>query len=119
MNNKFILKKKKEIDLIFRFKRNVKNYFFTLYYFKNNNLTHFKFALSISKKYGKANERNLIKRRLRMVLRHHMSYIDNKVSFVLVIKPSAKKLNFLELEKKVLILFKKSFLITFFKGNCL
>lgn len=118
MNNKFILKKK-EIDLIFRFKKNVKNYFFTLYYFKNNNLAHFKFALSISKKYGKAHERNLIKRRLRMILRYYMSYIDSKASFVLVIKPSAKKLNFLELEKKVLILFKKSFLMTSFKGNCL
>ncbi|KND62582.1 ribonuclease P protein component, partial [Candidatus Phytoplasma phoenicium] len=117
--NKFILKKKKEIDLIFRFKKNVKNYFFILYYFQNPNILHFKFALSVSKKYGKAHERNLIKRRLRMIIHRYMSFIDSRASFVVVIKPSAKKLNFVDLEKKFLILFQKSFLITSYKGNYL
>ncbi|MGI3135990.1 MAG: ribonuclease P protein component [Candidatus Phytoplasma vitis] len=108
MKKKFILKKKKEIDLIFKFKKNIKNYFFILYYIKNENLENFKFALSINKKYGKAYERNLIKRRLRMIIHNNMYLIDKHMSFVLVIKFAAKELNFYNLEKKFLILLKKS-----------
>ncbi|WCA22439.1 ribonuclease P protein component [Candidatus Phytoplasma oryzae] len=111
MKKKFILTKRKEINLIFKFKKNVRNYFFILYYAKNNHFSHFKFALSINKKYGKSHERNLIKRRLRMIIHNYYSIIDYKSSFVLVIKPSAKKLNFKELSEKFLYLLKKSFLI--------
>ncbi|WP_341266472.1 ribonuclease P protein component [Candidatus Phytoplasma fraxini] len=108
MKKKFILKKKSEIDLIFKFKKNVRNYFFLLYYIKNENLENFKFALSVSKKYGKAHERNLIKRRLRMIIHNNVSLIDNNFSFVLVVKEAAKKLKFSDLEKNFIILIKKS-----------
>ncbi|KXT29307.1 ribonuclease P protein component [Candidatus Phytoplasma oryzae] len=111
MKKKFILKKRKEIDLIFKLKKNVRNYFFTLYYFKNISFDHFKFALSINKKYGKSHERNLIKRRIRMIIYQNISLINSKASFVLVIKPSAKSLNFNELSQKIIYLLKKSFLI--------
>ncbi|MDV3196349.1 MAG: ribonuclease P protein component [Candidatus Phytoplasma stylosanthis] len=104
-----MLKKKKEIDLIFKFKKKVKNYFFILYFMKNKNLDNFKFALSISKKYGKAHDRNLIKRRLRMIIHNNMSFINKNMTFVLVIKPTSKELGFLDLEKKFLILIKKTF----------
>ncbi|KAB8121901.1 MAG: ribonuclease P [Candidatus Phytoplasma cynodontis] len=112
MKKKFILKKRKEINFIFKLKKNVRNYFFILYYAKNNNFDHFKFALSINKKYGKSHERNLIKRRLRMIIYQNVYLINNKASFVLFIKPSAKCLNFNDLSKQFNNLLKKSFLIT-------
>lgn len=108
MKKKFILKKKSEIDLIFKFKKNVRNYFFILYYIQNKNLENFKFALSINKKYGKAHDRNLIKRRLRMIIHNNFSLINNNMSFVIVVKNNAKKLDFSNLEKKFLTLIKKT-----------
>ncbi|WBL31385.1 ribonuclease P protein component [Candidatus Phytoplasma sacchari] len=111
MKKKFILKKRKEINFIFKFKKNVRNYFFILYYARNPEFEHFKFALSINKKYGKSHERNLIKRRLRMIIYNNICLIDKKSSFVLVIKPPAKNLSFNELSEKFTYLLKKSFLI--------
>ncbi|TVY12403.1 ribonuclease P protein component [Candidatus Phytoplasma pini] len=111
MKKKFILKKKSEINLIFKFKKNVKNRFFLLYYIKNPCFQNFKFALSVNKKYGKAYERNLIKRRLRIIIHNNMSLIEPKASFVLVINSISKELNFFDLEKNFLFLLKKSFLI--------
>ncbi|MEZ0180424.1 ribonuclease P protein component ['Camptotheca acuminata' phytoplasma] len=108
MKKKFICNKK-EIDLIFKFKKKVKNYFFILYFFKNENLENFKFALSISKKYGKAHERNLIKRRIRMIIYNNISFISKNILFILVIKPAAKELDFVNLEKKFLVLIQKTF----------
>ncbi|MDV3167026.1 MAG: ribonuclease P protein component [Vigna little leaf phytoplasma] len=112
MKNKFILKKKKEIDFIFRLKKNVKNYFFILYYARNLQFNHFKFALSINRKYGKAHERNLIKRRLRMIIYQYKYLINKQSSFVLVIKPTARELTFSGLEKNFLFLLRKCYLIT-------
>ncbi|WP_017193799.1 ribonuclease P protein component [Vaccinium witches'-broom phytoplasma] len=108
MKRKFILRKNSEIDLIFKLNKNknIRNGFFTLYYAKNNHFKHFKFALSISKKYGKSHERNLIKRRLRMIICQNMNMINPHTSFVLVIKPKAKELDFVGLSKYFLILIK-------------
>ncbi|MBP3059455.1 ribonuclease P protein component [Texas Phoenix palm phytoplasma] len=111
MKRKFILKKKKEINFIFKFNKCVRNYFFLLYYVVDTDLDYFRFALSIGKKYGKSHERNLIKRRLRMIIHENSSFIKKNISFVIVIKPVAKQLNFLNLKKNVLFLLKKSFLI--------
>jgi ribonuclease P protein component len=111
MKKKFILKKRSEINFIFKFKKKVKNYFFILYFAENMEFEHFKFALSISKKYGKSHERNLIKRRIRMIIHNNFLLINKKASFVLVIKPATKQLSFSDLSEKFLILLQKSFLI--------
>ncbi|QTX03206.1 ribonuclease P [Candidatus Phytoplasma luffae] len=108
MKKKNICKNKNELDLIFKLKQKVKNYFFILYFIKKK-LDHFKFVLSISKKYGKAYERNLIKRRLRMIIHKNMSLIDKNIIFIVIIKPTAKELDFANLEKKFLVLIKKIF----------
>ncbi|MDO8168263.1 ribonuclease P protein component [Candidatus Phytoplasma melaleucae] len=114
MKRKFILRKNSEINLIFRSNKNhnVKNAFFTLFYVKHVNTLHFKFTLSISKKYGKAHERNLIKRRLRMIIYNYSKFIDSSVYFAVVIKPKAKELNFANLTQNLLMLLQKSSLIT-------
>jgi RNase P protein component len=43
-----------------------------------------------------------------MIIHNNMHLIDKHMSFVLVIKFTAKELNFYNLEKKFLILLKKS-----------
>ncbi|CAP18566.1 Ribonuclease P [Candidatus Phytoplasma mali] len=111
MKKKFIIKKDIDISNILKLKKSIGNPFFVLYYSKNKNQTHFKFALSIGKKYGKAYERNLIKRRLRMIIHEFHILIDFKISFVLVIKPKAKNLTFQQIKEDFFILLKKSNLI--------
>jgi ribonuclease P protein component len=111
MKRKFILRKKSEINFIFKLNKNknIRNSFFTLYYVKNSHFKHFKFVLSIGKKYGKSHERNLIKRRLRMIIYQQMNIINPHLSFVLVIKTKAKELDFTGLSKNFLILIKQLF----------
>ncbi|WP_334331168.1 ribonuclease P protein component [Candidatus Phytoplasma prunorum] len=111
MKKKFIIKKDIDISNILKFKKSIGNSFFVLYHVKNKTQTHFKFALSIGKKYGKAYERNLIKRRLRMIIKEFHVLIDFKISFVLVIKPKAKNLIFQQIKKEFFILLKRSNLV--------
>ena len=61
---------------------------------------------SIGKKYGIAVERNLMKRRLREIIRKNINLMKN-LDYVFVIKPLSKELDFLEIEKNIIYLLKK------------
>lgn len=98
MKRKYILKKESEINPVFKSKRIYRNPFFIIYYTKQTDFPHFKFALSVGKKYGKAHERNLIKRRLRAIIRSFSPYLNPKMFFFIVIKSQAKSLNFKQLK---------------------
>ncbi|AGL90409.1 Ribonuclease P protein component [Candidatus Phytoplasma australiense] len=98
MKRKYILKKESEITAVFRSKKRCGNSSFIIYYSKQNVNTYFKFALSVGKKYGKAHERNLIKRRLRAIIRNYSSNLNPAFFFVIVIKPPAKNLTFQQLK---------------------
>ncbi|MFP7699352.1 MAG: ribonuclease P protein component [Candidatus Phytoplasma pyri] len=111
MKKKFIIKKDIDISNILKLKKSIGNSFFVLYYLKNKTQKNFKFALSIGKKYGKAHERNLIKRRLRMIINEFHVLIDFKISFVLVIKPKAKNLIFHQIKEEFFLLLKRSNLV--------
>ena len=73
MNKDYRLKKKIEIDSIFLKKHSVGNSCFSIFN-ASNNLEHFRFALSIGRKYGNAVSRNLIKRRLRAIIQINKDY---------------------------------------------
>ncbi|MDX9691563.1 MAG: ribonuclease P protein component [Acholeplasmataceae bacterium] len=108
MKKRYRIKKSSEIDAIFK-KKNIKgDSCFAIYQAEDLNATHFRFALSIGRKYGNAVERNLAKRRLRMIV-HELShqFIKNKL-FVIVIKPTAKKLTFQEMKEKITSILEKS-----------
>ncbi|HLT00084.1 MAG TPA: ribonuclease P protein component [Acholeplasma sp.] len=93
MNRYYSLKSQNEIDGIFKKKNSVGNSYFAIYMQKHEH-RHFKYAISIGKKYGNAVERNLVKRRIRYVLSKFKDDIKSDVSFVIVVKPSVSTLEY-------------------------
>ena len=76
-----------------------KNY---IIYFKKTENQVARFAFSVSKKYGKAVERNKAKRIARSIFRKYLNVYHN-IDFVVIIKPSSKKANYDELEVEFLL----------------
>ncbi|PKK97651.1 MAG: ribonuclease P protein component [Tenericutes bacterium HGW-Tenericutes-3] len=108
MKKRYRIKKSSEIDAIFKVKKFKGDGYFAIYQSEDLKADHFRFALSIGKKYGNAVERNLAKRRIRMIVSEHSNqFIKNKL-FVIVIKPLAQGLSYQEMKDKLIVLFKKS-----------
>lgn len=106
MKKKYRIKKNSEIDAIFKLKKVKGNLFFALYQ-ADHEYPHLRYALSIGKKYGKAHERNLAKRRLRDIILKLSPNIVNK-SFIIVIKPTSKSLNYPDMYHHIVELLTKS-----------
>ncbi len=106
MKKEYRIKKSSEIDAIFKKRQSKGDRFFAIYTFQDKNDTHFRFALSVGKKYGNAVERNLMKRRIRHIVQ---SFKEQFICmrFVVVIKPQSKALSFEEIQTKLHDLLKK------------
>lgn len=108
MKKRYRIKKNSEIDAIFSQKRVKGNAYFLIYRTENAMNSNFRFALSIGKRYGNAVERNLAKRRVRMIVSEYKDAFKNDASFVVVIKPKSKPLTYQEMRRHLLTLFEKS-----------
>ena len=107
MKRIYSLKKKEEIDQIFNSKKSVGHSYLSIYY-ETYDQPHFKYAISIGKKYGNAVNRNLAKRRIRYVLSINKDKIHPNVSFVVVVKPKANTLSYQKLSEMLTSLLYKS-----------
>ena len=94
MKREFSIKKQSEIDLVYQKKNVVSCKGFSLFVMKNDVNLHFRYALSIGKKYGNSVERNLMKRRVREVVHSLSLVIDSSYDFLIVIKPLSKEYSF-------------------------
>ncbi len=100
MKKEYRIKKSSEIDAIFKKRQSTGDKFFAVYKLQNNEDTHFRFAISVGKKYGNAVERNLVKRRIRNIVQElKEQLICNR--FVIVIKPQAKECSYQQIKTKV------------------
>ena len=66
-----------------------------------------KFGFVVSNKVGKANKRNLIKRRLRAIIRENLPHISKANDYIIVAKEHICDISYLELKSEVLTLLKK------------
>ena len=97
MKKEYRIKKGAEILRIMKNKKTVGNSNFILYYQKNHENKNFRYALSVPKKYGNAVYRNLMKRRMREIIK--VNSFDSTINFFIVAKPNSRELSFAEIKK--------------------
>ena len=99
MKKEYRVKKSSEIEMIVKYRQSRANKLFVIYKKENHENNHFRFAVSVSKKYGNAVERNRIKRQVREII-SKMDIIDIYDVFVVVRKDS-KGTTFQEIKEAI------------------
>ena len=99
MNKKYIIRKNEEISKIVKTGKKVSNNLFVIYY-KDNDIKHNRYCVSVSKKIGKANVRNLFKRRIKDILMKNI--IDYSCDYVIILRQAILGVNY-EIMKNELI----------------
>ncbi|XMB71563.1 ribonuclease P protein component [Mycoplasmatota bacterium WC30] len=97
MKKEYRIKKSSEIQRVMKNKKTVGNSYFILYHQKNHENKNFRYALSVPKKYGNAVHRNLMKRRMREIIK--VNTFDSTINFFIVAKQKSRGLSFAEIKK--------------------
>lgn len=99
------LRKNKEFNYIYKKGERVSTEHFTLFVVKSK-FENYKIGFSVSKKLGKANKRNKLKRRLKEICRRYVK-IPPYRNYVLMARNDAQNVDFIFLKEEVLKLFEK------------
>ncbi len=102
-----IVKENKDFNNIIKDGRSYKNKYFIINVMENN-LNHYRFGISISKKTGNAVVRNLYKRKLRNIIDANKKLYSNNKDYIIIIRKSCLGVEYKELEKFFLYLIKNS-----------
>lgn len=95
MQKQYRLKKNEEIAKVVKKQQKARGYFYTVYYTSSDKV---QIAISVSKKYGMAVERNKAKRIVREIVRSRIEDL-NGLKLVIVVKHEAKGKDFASLNK--------------------
>lgn len=101
MDRSLRLRKNEEFKRVYRRGLPAYNRDFKLVGF-HNGMNHNRYGFSMSKKFGKANERNRMKRRLREIVRAHQEIFPLGFDYVFLPRPTAKKLDYQQLEHSLI-----------------
>jgi len=103
MNKKFILRKNEDIQDTIKKGKKIINKFYIVYYY-NNDKNYNRYCISVSKKIGKANVRNLYKRRIKDILLKNN--IDNSNDYVIIVRNSVLTTDYNVLKSELISLLK-------------
>lgn len=104
MNKKYIIKKNEEIQqIIGNSNKKVNKYF--IIYFRKNNYNFNRYCISVSKKIGKANVRNLYKRRIKDILMKNN--INFSKDYVIILRVNILNLNYEQIQSELINIIKE------------
>ncbi len=104
MNKKYIIKKNEEIQQIIGDSNKKVNKYFVIY-FRKNNYNFNRYCISVSKKIGKANVRNLYKRRIKDILMKNN--INFSKDYVIILRVSILNLNYEQIQNELINVLKE------------
>lgn len=105
MNKDYHLIKNSEFDNVYKHKQRLNSPFLTIYYYPNE-IGHFRFGLSVSKKVGKAHKRVKIRRQLRSII-ELLGINDLKYDIVIVVRQSYLETSFQVIKYEIDTILKK------------
>lgn len=106
MDKLHTVKKSREFSNIIHNGVFYKNKSYTIYY-KDNDLDYYRFGISVSKKLGKAVDRNKYKRQLRFIIDKYKKNYQNGTDYIIIIKNGFKELDFNSKDKDFVYLINK------------
>lgn len=106
MKKEYRVKKSQDFDNIIRKKQSFANRQFVIYY-QENKLDHMRLGISVSKKLGKAHERNKLKRYVRESFKTRKDFLKN-YDIIIIVRPAAKGLSFLDFGSSIDHVLKRS-----------
>ena len=107
MKKSFRVKREKDFKAIFTDGISFANRKFVVYQLENQK-SHFRVGLSVSKKLGNAVTRNQIKRWIRHILLSVREHLADNVDFVVIARKGVEGLDYAEMEKNLLHVLKLS-----------
>ncbi|MBQ5667720.1 MAG: ribonuclease P protein component [Peptococcaceae bacterium] len=107
LKKEYRLRKNADFRKVYRSAKSVSTKYLVLYP-KMRKGESIRIGFSISKKVGKANVRNLYKRRLREIVRKNMHHIKQGCDLIILTRVPVTELGYQELEKNVKYLLRKS-----------
>ena len=107
MKKSFRVKREKDFKAIFTDGISFANRKFVVYQLENQK-SHFRVGLSVSKKLGNAVTRNQIERRIRHILLSVREHLADNVDFVVIARKGVEGLDYAEMEKNLLHVLKLS-----------
>ena len=99
MNKKYIIRKNEEIQSIVNNSSKKVSKSFVIYYLKNN-YDYNRYCISVSKKIGKANIRNLYKRRIKDILMKNK--LDKSYDCVIILRKAILDINYINIKEELL-----------------
>lgn len=99
MNKKYILIKNEDIQNVINSSSKYVNRYFVIYY-KDNNISNNRYCISVSKKIGKANVRNLFKRRIKDILMKNNLKGSN--DYVIILRKAILDLSYTDIKNELL-----------------
>lgn len=115
MKKEYRVKKSKEIEDILKRKRFSSNSYFIIYVKEQNETSHFRYAMSVSKKIGDAVIRNRLKRQLRAIIRSFT--IKEGYDLFIIARNPVKSISFLQMSSQLEFLLQKQKLLVKGENN--
>mgnify|MGYP006071097183 FL=1 len=106
MNKKYIVKESRVFDEVIETGKKIKNYNFVIF-FKEKKDSPTKYGITVPKKVGKAHIRNMLKRKVRAIIRNYNKPYEKNYNCIIIIRNSCLNLSYQELETSLQYLLDK------------